>query len=471
MANAREISTRIKSIQDTMKITKAMYMMSSMKLRKARQKLENTEPYFYGLQEQIADILLHFPDMKHLYFDNRGKDLHETSKRRAFIVITGDKGMAGAYNHNVLKEAQKMVDESDSYRLFVVGELGRHFFSSQGYTLEEGFCYSANNPSIHRARMITERIVELYKEEEFDEVYVVYTKMVNSMKEEVEVQEILPLKTHEFIKKELLEDSQKGLGNSDREAAEQSDDWFLIYPSPKKVLEKLVYNYVTGFMYGVLVEGSASEENVRNAFHSLQLGKTCDHSGSDNGLDRVAGNESHGSHRDDRQRNAGNGGLHDEAKQIVKHNAAGDAGEQITCGGQRTVLQRIGAGFALEQRGDDGCRQEADQEAGARADQCHGGSAACEHRQADRARRQIHEHCGAGLLPRQHQRGQHHHKRLQGDRHGRAWNRHGAGRGSCPHEYGEQRGLEYGSESAAGSGFQCGFERQHCVTHDNSPCI
>ena len=109
MANAREISTRIKSIHDTMKITKAMYMMSSMKLRKARQKLENTEPYFYGLQEQIADILLHFPDMKHLYFDNRGKDLHETSKRRAFIVITGDKGMAGAYNHNVLKEAQKMV--------------------------------------------------------------------------------------------------------------------------------------------------------------------------------------------------------------------------------------------------------------------------------------------------------------------------------------------------------------------------
>ena len=263
MANAREISTRIKSIQDTMKITKAMYMMSSMKLRKARQKLESTEPYFYGLQEQIADILLHFPDMQHLFFDNRGKDLQETTKRRAFIVITGDKGMAGAYNHNVLKEAQKMVDESDSYRLFVVGELGRHFFSSQGYTLEEGFCYSANNPSIHRARMITERIVELYKAEEFDEVYVVYTKMVNSMKEEVEVQEILPLKTHEFIKKELLEDSQKGLGNSDREAAEQSDDWFLIYPSPKKVLEKLVYNYVTGFMYGVLVEGSASEENAR----------------------------------------------------------------------------------------------------------------------------------------------------------------------------------------------------------------
>ena len=107
MANAREISTRIKSIQDTMKITKAMYMMSSMKLRKARQKLENTEPYFYGLQEQISDILLHFPDMQHLFFDNRGKDMLEKEKRRAFIVITGDKGMAGAYNHNVIKKAQE----------------------------------------------------------------------------------------------------------------------------------------------------------------------------------------------------------------------------------------------------------------------------------------------------------------------------------------------------------------------------
>lgn len=262
MANAREISTRIKSIQDTMKITKAMYMMSSMKLRKARQKLENTEPYFYALQEQIADILLHFPDMQHQYFDNRGLDKSD-GICRAFVVITGDKGMAGAYNHNVLKQAQEMIDEADNYRLFVVGELGRQYFKSQGYITEDSFMYSANNPSIHRARLITEHIVEDYKSGRIDEVYVIYTKMVNSMKEEVEVQEILPLKTHEFIRKEMLEKSQTGFGNTDTEAAVQADDWFLIYPSPLKVLEKLVYNYVTGFMYGVLVEGSASEENAR----------------------------------------------------------------------------------------------------------------------------------------------------------------------------------------------------------------
>ena len=92
---------------------------------------------------------------------------------------------------------------------------------------------------------------------------VIFTRMVNSMKEEVEINEILPLKTHEFIKQELLDSSQKGKGNYDKEAADKADDWFLIYPSPKRVLERLVYNYVTGFMYGVLVEGSASEENAR----------------------------------------------------------------------------------------------------------------------------------------------------------------------------------------------------------------
>lgn len=263
MANAKEIQNRIKSIQDTMKITKAMYMMSSMKLRKARQKLEDTEPYFYGLQEQISDILLHFPDMQHLYFDNRGSDLHETVKKKGYIILTGDKGMAGAYNHNVLKEAQRLADEAEDCRMFVVGELGRQFFQNQNYAVDEQFRFSANNPSMHRARVMTEYIVDMYKREELDEVSVIYTRMVNSMKEEVEIQQILPLKTHQFIKQEILEQSAKGHGNYDKEAADQADDWFLIYPSPKRVLEKLVYNYVTGFLYGALVEASASEENAR----------------------------------------------------------------------------------------------------------------------------------------------------------------------------------------------------------------
>ena len=189
MANTKEIQSRINSIHDTMKITKAMYMMSSVKLRKARQKLEDTEPYFYGLQDQIKSILYHFPTMQHLFFDNRNSDMHEQIKKKAFIVISGDKGMAGAYNHNVLKEAKRLCDESQEYKIFAIGETGRQYFTSLGYNVEESFRFSANNPSVHRARVITEDIVERYKEEEMDEVYIVYTRMERGMKEEVEVEQ------------------------------------------------------------------------------------------------------------------------------------------------------------------------------------------------------------------------------------------------------------------------------------------
>ena len=264
MANAKEISNRIKSIQDTMKITKAMYMMSSMKLRKAKQKLENTEPYFTSLQEQIKDILYHYPDMQHLYFDNRNKDMKETVKKKGFIIVTGDKGMAGAYNLNVLKKARELIDQAEDYRLFVVGELGRQFFKSQGYPVEEKFVYSANNPSIHRARMMTEYIIDLYQKEELDEVYIILTRMVNSLSEEAEIHRLLPMQTHKFLEEEMLEKIQNEEGGIDQnEARKLHDDWYLIYPSPTEVLEKLVYNYVTGFFYGALVEASACEENAR----------------------------------------------------------------------------------------------------------------------------------------------------------------------------------------------------------------
>lgn len=263
MANAKEIQNRINSIRDTMKITKAMYMMSSMKLRKARQKLEETEPYFYGLQEQISDILYHFPDMQHLYFENRAEDAKDIAKKKGFIVITGDKGMAGAYNYNVIKKAMRLCQDAEDYKMYIVGELGRQVFGSLDYPIDLDFAFSANNPTIHRARVMTEYIVDLYNREELNEVYIVYTRMVNSLKEEVEVEQLLPLKTHEFLKKEQLEKAKQNESGFDKAVVNNAEDWLLIYPSPVQVLEKLVYNYVTGFLYGALVESSASEENAR----------------------------------------------------------------------------------------------------------------------------------------------------------------------------------------------------------------
>lgn len=105
MANTKEIQKRMKSIRDTMKITSAMYMISSAKLRSAKQKLEQTEPYFYTLQSAIARFLRHMPDTTNRYFDQR-EQIPDNEKKRGYIVITADKGLAGAYNHNVIKMAQ-----------------------------------------------------------------------------------------------------------------------------------------------------------------------------------------------------------------------------------------------------------------------------------------------------------------------------------------------------------------------------
>ena len=248
MANTKEIQSRINSIHDTMKITKAMYMMSSVKLRKARQKLEDTEPYFYGLQDQIKSILYHFPTMQHLFFDNRNSDMHEQIKKKAFIVISGDKGMAGAYNHNVLKEAKRLCDESQEYKIFAIGETGRQYFTSLGYNVEESFRFSANNPSVHRARVITEEIVERYKKEEMDEVYIVYTKMEHGMKEEVQVEQLLPLKKADFNIQIPVDFKREELA---------------LKPSPEVVMDRIVPDYIVGFVYGALVESFSCEQNAR----------------------------------------------------------------------------------------------------------------------------------------------------------------------------------------------------------------
>ena len=103
MANAKEIQDRMKSINDTLKITNAMYMISSSKLKKSKKMLSDTEPYFFTLQSEMSRILRHLPDIKDIYFENSEDNKKTEEKKVGYIVITADKGLAGSYNHNVLK--------------------------------------------------------------------------------------------------------------------------------------------------------------------------------------------------------------------------------------------------------------------------------------------------------------------------------------------------------------------------------
>lgn len=248
MPNIREIQSRINSVKDTMKITNAMYMISSSKLTQAKKKLQDTEPYFYALQGEISRILRHLPELEHKYFDQR-EMVPQNERKIASIVVTADKGLAGAYNHNIEKLEEEILEKPGIHKLFVVGELGRHYFAKRGQEIDTHFRYTVQKPTMHRARDISGVLVDQFEKGELDEIYIVYTRMENSVKSAAEVMRLLPLERSSF-------NEMKMPLNVHRESIE-------LYPSAEAVLDSIVPNYVTGMIYGCLVQAYASEHNAR----------------------------------------------------------------------------------------------------------------------------------------------------------------------------------------------------------------
>ncbi len=250
MANAREIQSRMKSIQDTMKITNAMYMISSSKLKKARKKLADTEPYFYSTQSTISRILRHVEDVESFnspYFDAR-PSIPKEDRKVGYIVVTADKGMAGAYNHNVIKLVQERLDQGGHNKLYVLGMLGRQYFIHKQVEVAGEFLYTVQRPTLNRARNIAEEMIALFCAGELDDIFIVYTKMESPIVTKTEVIQLLPLKKAEL---------------STPIPSEIPMEQIAFYPSEEVVMNNIVPIYVTGFVYGALVESYASEQNQR----------------------------------------------------------------------------------------------------------------------------------------------------------------------------------------------------------------
>lgn len=244
MANTREIRSRIKGIQDIMKITNAMYLISSSKLKKARKSLQATEPYFEALQSTIHDILLRAPHVSSVYFHRRD-NIRQENRKTGYLVITADKGLAGSYNHNVIKKAEEEMKKSKNNFLFVVGQVGRQYFIRKGVAVDCEFLYTAQNPTLLRAGNISETIIEMFTKEHLDDVYVIYTKMISPMKSEVQMTKLLPFERKKFERRKA------GYTHA------------LFNPSPEIVMEQLVPNYLKGLIFGILVESFSSEQNAR----------------------------------------------------------------------------------------------------------------------------------------------------------------------------------------------------------------
>lgn len=247
MATTKEIKNHIKSVKDTQKITNAMYMIASTKLRKAKSELDHTRPYFNALKTQINRLFMIDEEVESPYFYS-GEGEYNPDGTYGLLVITADKGLAGAYNQNVLKEAMELIKQHRSVKLFVVGEYGRHYFTAHNVTIERSFLYTAQNPTLGRARQISNILIELYREGKVSEIDVLYTDMQGAVNSEVCSYRLLPFHRNHFT-------------DADSISVEKASFQFM--PSVGKVLDNIVPSYVSGFIYSALIDSFCSEQNSR----------------------------------------------------------------------------------------------------------------------------------------------------------------------------------------------------------------
>ncbi|MBR0374697.1 MAG: ATP synthase F1 subunit gamma [Mogibacterium sp.] len=249
MATTTELKKRIRGIQDTEKITNAMYLIASQKMRKAREDLERTRPYFEAIRTEIQRIFRVDANIENRYFyppQSEG-ELHGPV---GILAITADKGLAGPYNLNVIKEVQRLLEEDpeDEKRLFIIGEYGRRYCKEHEIPFEEDFHFTAQQPTINRARSIASILLREYYLGNLVKVHIVYTDMSNGMYGSVAHQRMLPFHRADFIT-ETVEKEVKTP--------------FDFYPSLGEVLDNIVPSYLAGFIYSALVDSFCTEQSSR----------------------------------------------------------------------------------------------------------------------------------------------------------------------------------------------------------------
>ena len=238
MANLKDIRDRIKSVKSIQKVTKAMKMVAAAKMRKAQERMELSRPYSDSLSEVIKNLL---PDV-----DRSLLPLLEVReiKRKAYIVVSADRGLAGAFNANVLKIAKKEIDDFgvDNVDLFCIGKKARDHFKKRNYNIINSHTDFWSGMEYDSAMMIGRDIIDYFSSSKVDEVHVVYNYFVNVAQQKVKSEVLLPLK-YESASNEV----------SDR----------LYEPSKKQIVKSLIPKHLNIQMWKYLLESYASEQAAR----------------------------------------------------------------------------------------------------------------------------------------------------------------------------------------------------------------
>lgn len=235
----KEIKTRIKSVESTKQITKAMELVSSSKFRKAKEKAESSRPYFNTLYNTVQDIAKNTSGSKNVLLKERKVN------NVCYIVIAGDRGLAGGYNSNILK-AVLAHNEHGTGKVISVGKKAKESLSKRGYEIIDSID-SVEDAVYEDANRVAQRAMEAYINGEVDEVNLVYTQFISALDQEPKIVKLLPVT----------------IDNDNKEESKKSKAAVEYLPSADAVLGYVLPKYVSGNVYGAIAESFASEQAAR----------------------------------------------------------------------------------------------------------------------------------------------------------------------------------------------------------------
>lgn len=240
MASMRDIKRRRNSIASTQQITKAMKLVSTVKLQKTKARAERSKPYFDKMYEVVTSMLAKSGTIDHPYLKP------QASTKKAVVLITSNRGLAGGYNSNVIKTITGSDLKREDVVLFTVGNKGKEYFARRDYQIAKEYPEVIEHPMLSDAREICAEVLNLYARGEIGEIYVAYTYFKNTVVHEPKLLKLLPVE----------------VDPADIEAA-RSNSLMNYEPREEEALDLIIPKYITSILYGALVESVASENGAR----------------------------------------------------------------------------------------------------------------------------------------------------------------------------------------------------------------